>query len=95
VSYALRLAAEARRGLAQLPSAIQEQALDVIDALAVDPPKGSRGGSVLLPEEVYDIVRTWENKRYYVFIVVRCDHRMKTVRVDSVGHFIRPERSAH
>lgn len=94
MSYALRLAAEAKRGLAQLPLAIQEQTLDLIDALAVDPLQSSRGGSVLPTEEVLDLVSSWEKKRYYVFIVVRLDHRMKMVRVDSVGHFCRPERWA-
>jgi hypothetical protein len=33
------------------------------------PPKSNRAGSVLPPEEVVDMVSTWENKKYYVFIV--------------------------
>lgn len=89
MSYALRLATEARRGLAALPAAVQEEALDRMDGLTTDRPNSSRSGPGF-PEEVIDFVATWENKRYYVFVVVRFDHRMKTVRVDSVGHVVRP-----
>jgi hypothetical protein len=88
VSYVLRLAAEAKRGLAALPAVVQEQALDLIDEFAVDPPTSSRSESVI-PEEVLDFVAESKNKKYYVFIVVRLDHRIKTVRVDAVGHVIR------
>jgi hypothetical protein len=90
VSYALRLAAEAKRGLAELPSAVQEEALDLIDGLTADPPRTSSRGGSILPEEVFDFVANAENKRYYVFIVVRFDHRVRMVRVDSVGHAFRP-----
>lgn len=89
MSYALRLAAEAKRGLAELPLEVQEEALDLVDELTADPPVSSRGGSIL-PEEVFDFVAESQDKRYYVFIVVRFDHRVKVVRVDSVGHAIRP-----
>ena len=88
MSYALRLAAEAKRGLAALPVAVQEETLDRIDGLTIDPPGSSRSGPAF-PEEVVDFVAKWENQRYYVFIVVRFDHRLKTVRVDSVGHVVR------
>lgn len=88
MSYALRLAAEAKRGLAVLPVIVQEEALDLLEESSVRAEMTS-GSSPLIQEEVMDLVVHLESKRYYVFMVVRIDHRSRMVRVDSVGHAVR------
>ncbi len=88
MSYALRLAAEAKQGLAALPVAAQEEALDLLDGLTAESRIGSRPRASSR-QEVFDLVTDVGGRRYYVLIVVRFDHRSQTVSVDSIGHVAR------
>lgn len=87
MSYALRLADEAKRGLAILPFDVQEDALDRLDeltdetAITTRPLRPSR-------REVFDFDSFHGGTRYSVFFTVEFDHRTQTVQIITSGHFV-------
>ena len=87
MSYALELADPAREALARLDTWLAEETLDEIDQLAARPPvRKTRTGTT-----VHDFVRVKDRSRYYVFLTVYPDEVGQTLRVESIGHFVRQE----
>jgi hypothetical protein len=74
--------------LAGLPVIVQEEALDLLEESSIRAEMAARSAPSL-GDEVLDFVAQLENKRYYVFMVIRIDHRSRLVRVASIGHVVR------
>jgi hypothetical protein len=88
VSYGLRLADKARRGLSALPSEVQETVLDYLDELTADARIRSRPRQ-LSRDEVFELTTRLEGKLYVVWMVARFDHRTGDVSIGSIGHAAR------
>lgn len=83
MSYALEITDPAMDDLRRLAVWLQEETHEM-DSLAMNPPERRRGGDI-----VYDFVRVRENETFYIFLTIRLDSTTQTLRVQSVGQFIR------
>lgn len=88
MSYALRLADEAKQGLAALPFEVQEAVIDFLDELTDEARMKARPRTTSR-NEVFDLETSWGGRRYWVFTVVTFEHWTQTVRVKSVKHAAR------
>jgi len=88
VSYALRLADDAKQGLTALPFDVQEEVLDFLDSLTTEARIRSRPRQASR-DEVFDPVIVRDEGQYYVFAVVRFDHRSQAIEVMKLGHTLR------
>jgi hypothetical protein len=89
VSFAPRLTARARSGLASLELDLQEFVLDEIEQIVANPGalKFRRTGHTA----VHDPVRIEGNLIHYLFITVHLDKAAELLYIETIGHFSRPK----
>lgn len=87
MSYAWELAERAKEQLATLEAWLQEETLDVIDAIATSPTPVEHPRR--RDEFVQDFVRERGGTRYYVFLTLSLDEVRKVLRIVSVGSYSR------
>ena len=84
MSYSIAYTTEAQVGFRRLDILLQEEVLDAVDLIAVEPgtlPRRSAGGSV-----VYDVVCEMSGVRHYVFLTIRVDHAKGSLEITKIGH---------
>lgn len=86
MSYALELTSDALQGLQSLDAWLQEEALDELDALAIDP------SALRIRHQgvaVHDFIRAKGTLKIYIFITVMLEQSRKTLHVTNIAQFIR------
>ena len=85
MSYAWEFADTGLDDLRRLDVWLQEKALDELDRLA-----SSLSGRRGLGDQVHDFVRERGSASYYVFIVYVDDAAARTLRIKTIGLYVRP-----
>jgi plasmid stabilization system protein ParE len=90
VSYALVFSKRALDDLKQLPTWLQEDALDEIERLSQGPHHHpARRGT--LRAQVFDFTRRRPPETHYVFLTFQSDASAKALRILTLGHFARTD----
>jgi hypothetical protein len=88
MSYAIAYTADTQVGFRRLEILLQEEVLDAVDLVALNPdllPRRSAAGSV-----VYDFVCEMSGFRHYVFITIEVDHVKRSLEISKIGHHAKP-----
>lgn len=86
-SWALAFNEQSRAALFSLEAWLQEEILDELDRLALNPGQLRRGGAS--PSCIADLARDHERQRHYVFLSIETNATTDTLEVVSIGHYSR------
>jgi len=88
MSYTVSYAEKAIAGLRQLDSRLQEEVLDEVEAVALEPQLLKVRPAA--PHAYFDFVRDWGGIRHYVFLTIHRDDAAANLEVLAIGHVSRP-----
>ena len=86
-SWAFAFNEQSRATLLSLDAWLQEEVLDELDRLALNPGELRRSGAS--PSCIADLTRDHERQRYYVFLSIETNASTQTLEVVSIGHYSR------
>ena len=86
-NWALAFNEQSRAALRSLDPWLQEEILDELDRLSVNPGQLRRGGAS--PVCIADLTRDQELRRHYVFLSIEINASNLTLEVVDIGHYSR------